>query len=175
MLRAHALLHCSGAGGARAYCHSDMVVIDHGQLYTEQPHVRAAHISSAGNPKNWPKPYLLDCEPTARQVRALMEQTFAAVWQFLPPRPFTPPESELCQVLGFDFAVDAHGRCWLLEVNNYPAIASGTMEHVDTSVYTNLVRDVLQLVVLPRLDGILPVPGGFVELNVEGATGSPPS
>jgi hypothetical protein len=39
----------------------------------------------------------------------------------------------------------------LLEVNSYPAIASGTMAAVPRQVYTRLVDDLLHLVVIPGL------------------------
>ena len=46
---------------------------------------------------------------------------------------------------------------WLLEVNSYPAIHSGTMSSVDAEVYTALVRDILSLVVLPALRNLPPM------------------
>ena len=51
-------------------------------------------------------------------------------------------------------------------MNDYPAIASGTMEHVDTAVYTRLARDLLLLVVAPKLDGADPTPGGWCQLKL---------
>jgi len=168
MLRVHALLHVApGVGLSRAFCHKDMILVEHGHVYTPDHNVRAAHISSAGQPKYWPRPTLLDCEETAEQVRGLVARTFAAVWRHLPTAPLSPPEAELCQMFGFDFAADADGRMWLLEVNSYPAIASGTMDHVEPQVYTSLVRDVLSLVVLPCIEAATRSLGGFSTLDVE--------
>ncbi len=59
--------------------------------------------------------------------------------------------------------------CWVLpclQVNAYPAIASGTMAGVDRQVFTDLLQDLLTLVVLPVTDGAAPEPGGFVLLEV---------
>jgi hypothetical protein len=66
--------------------------------------------------------------------------------------------------MGFDVALDANGSPQLLEVNAYPAIADGTMSKVPSSVYTRLVRDVVSLLILPALDGVAPVAGGFISL-----------
>ena len=57
---------------------------------------------------------------------------------------------------------------WAVQVNAYPAIASGTMAAVDRKVYTKLVKDLLGLFVLPLTDGVPPDPGGFVELDLLG-------
>lgn len=164
-------------GTLEAYCHRDMICLEYGQLYTPSVEIRAAHISSAGNQKHWPKPTLLDDEGLAAQVLRLAGKAFAAVWPHAPRGPYTPEGSELCQIFGLDIIADEGGRLWLLEVNSYPAIASGTMDHVDCGVYTALVRDVFQLVVLPRVDGRKVEQGNFVRLDVEslvceGASGS---
>lgn len=79
------------------------------------------------------------------------------------------PAATFYQLFGYDFAVDPGGRAWLLEVNAYPAIASGTMRLVDGGVYTGLVGDLLGLVVLPATDGTPPAPGGFVEVPLGAA------
>lgn len=155
------------ASALRAYCHRDMIILEHGQPYTPQVDVRAAHISSAGHPKNWPKPSLLENEGLRAQVCTLAARAVAAVLPYAPSGPFAPDGAGvLCQVFGLDVVADADGRAWLLEVNSYPAIASGTMTHVDTQVYNTLVRDVLRLAVLPRLDGEAPNLGGFRCLDV---------
>jgi len=167
MMRVHVLLHGNRHGELQAYCHNDIIVIRYGQPYTERPEVRAAHISSAGLPKHWPKPTLLDDMALAERIRALAASALLAVWQHAPRGPYHPHDAELCQVFGLDIMVDAFGRPWILEVNSYPAIASGTMDHVEPYVYSNLVRDVLRLVVLPRVNGSDLDQGGFVRLHVE--------
>ena len=58
----------------------------------------------------------------------------------------------MLQLFGFDFAIDALERVFLLEVNSHPAIASGSMAHVQTERFTALIRDLLSAVVLPVLD-----------------------
>ena len=75
--------------------------------------------------------------------------------------PLHPKRQSCVKFLDWIFIMDARGKAWLLEVNDYPAIASGTMEHVDTQVYTNLVRDLLRLVVLPKVDGTDVALGGW--------------
>eukprot|EP00928_Gymnodinium_smaydae_P038834 TRINITY_DN26689_c0_g2_i1.p1 TRINITY_DN26689_c0_g2~~TRINITY_DN26689_c0_g2_i1.p1 ORF type:complete len:836 (-),score=128.54 TRINITY_DN26689_c0_g2_i1:28-2355(-) len=169
VLRVHALLHGLADGTLAAHCHRDMILLEHGQPYTPRVEVRAAHISNTGNAKNWPKPSLLEDETLQKQVYDVVTRTFAAVWNHVPRAPFTPEGAELCHIFGFDLAADANGKVWLIEVNSYPAIHSGTMEHVDPCIYTNLVRDVLRLVVLPHTDGSEPDAGGLVRLNVEDA------
>eukprot|EP00439_Symbiodinium_sp_Y106_P028461 s1645_g3.t1 len=166
VLRAHALLHGKTDGTLRLYCHSDIIALEYGQPYTEQLDLRAAHISNVAKIKHLPKPTLVDDSELAHQVHRLTEQAFGAVLEHAPRGPFTPEESELCQVFGLDVILDAGGKAWLLEVNDYPAIASGTMEHVDTAVYTRLARDLLLLVVAPKLDGTDPAPGGWCELKL---------
>jgi len=173
VLRVHVLLHGGADGDLCAYCHRHMILIQHCQPYTERAEVRAAHISSAGMPKHWPKPTLLEDQELAAQVRELAAKAFASVWHHAPRGPYAPAGAELCQVFGLDVAVDATGRAWLIEVNDFPAIASGTMDHVDPVVYTDLVRDVLRLAVLPRLEGAAPATGGFVRLPVEEWVPSP--
>ncbi|KAJ1471844.1 hypothetical protein T484DRAFT_1915691 [Baffinella frigidus] len=58
---------------------------------------------------------------------------------------------QLYHLFGFDVIIDAAEQVWLLEVNSYPAIHSGTMSSVDADVYTTLIRDILSLLVLPAL------------------------
>ena len=54
-----------------------------------------------------------------------------------------------CCKLGFDFAIDALERVFLFEVNSHPAIASGSMEHVQKSRYSALVQQLFDIIVLP--------------------------
>eukprot|EP00440_Ansanella_granifera_P009027 gb/GFBE01009782.1/.p1 GENE.gb/GFBE01009782.1/~~gb/GFBE01009782.1/.p1 ORF type:complete len:152 (+),score=37.12 gb/GFBE01009782.1/:1-456(+) len=146
-----------------------MIVLPYGQPYTPSPAVRAAHVSNIAKLQHLPKPSLLEDESLIQQVGNLAGRAFAAVLEHAPRGPYTPRSAELCQVFGLDILADASGKAWLLEVNNYPAIASGTMEHVDKAVYTRLVRDVMQLVVLPKVHGADPAPGGWRELDLEAA------
>jgi len=167
VVRVHAVLHASDIGVA-AYCHENMVVLDHGTNYTPDTSSRAAHISSAAPSKHCPKPRLLDDKTLATQVHALVACTFAAVLAHVPRGPLAPANAELCSVFGLDIVTDSSGQAWLIEVNSYPAIASGTMAGVDPVIYTELVRDLLKLVVLPCLDSSTPA-GRFVRLDIEHA------
>ena len=166
VLRAHALLHGLPDGTLGLYCHDDIITLEYGQPYTEQLDLRAAHISNVAKLKHLPKPTLVEDPGLRQQVQQLTRQVFGAVAEYAPRGPYAPKESELCQVFGLDIILDAGGKAWLLEVNDYPAIGSGTMEHVDTAVYTRLVRDVLLLVVSPKLDGVDSNPGGWVSLSL---------
>ena len=165
VIRAHALLHGHVDGRIELYLHQNAICLEYGQIYTERLDVKAAHVSNSAKLKFLPKPELLQDTSTMEQLRVLTQEAFSAVMKDAPRGPFTPKEAELCQVFGLDFILDAHGKAWLLEVNDYPAIASGTMEHVDTHVYTNLVRDLLRLVVLPKVDGTDAVLGGWQHLE----------
>ena len=168
VMRAHALLHGRANGALDLYCHDDILALEYGQPYTEELGLRAAHISNVAKIKHLPKPTLVEDQEVVKQVRRLAEQAFGAVLEHAPRGPYTPKESELCQVFGLDIILDGSGKAWLLEVNDYPAIGSGTMEHVDTAVYTRLVRDVLFLVVAPKLDGADPNAGGWCPLELSG-------
>ena len=161
VIRAHALLHGHMDGKTSLYLHKDMISLEYGQVYTEQLDVKAAHVSNSAKIKFLPKPELIKDDVLIQKVQSLVQRAFASVNDHIPRGPFSPKEAELCQIFGLDVILDVDGKAWLLEINDYPAIASGTMEHVDTAVYTNLVRDVLRLVVLPKLDSIDPVLQGW--------------
>ena len=63
--------------------------------------------------------------------------------------------------------VSVCGRPWLLEVNSYPALGDGTMAHVPAAVYTDLVADLVGLLVLPALDARAPpAEGGFERVEL---------
>merc|ERR1711971_1195492 len=110
MLRVHALLHMpSGSDCPAAYCHSDMIIVEHGQKFCTDSDSRAVHISSAGHPKYWPQPPLLACQDTAEHVRSIVVKTFGAVYEHIP----RPEGVDFCQVFGFDLTLDSHGRPWL--------------------------------------------------------------
>ncbi len=47
------------------------------------------------------------------------------------------------EVLGFDFMIDANGKCYLLEINHTPSFTTDTP--LDDLVKSNLVRDTLNL------------------------------
>lgn len=160
VVRAHALLHAV-KDEVRLYLHQDAICLEYGQVFTDRLEVRAAHISNCAKLKHMPKPELLNDEVLISQLEVLVARAFGAVRDHMPSGPFSPEATELCQVFGLDVIWDDLGKAWLLEINDYPAIASGTMEHVDTEIYTRLVRDLLRLVVLPKLDGVDPVLGGW--------------
>lgn len=160
VVRAHALLHAV-KDEVRLYLHQDAICLEYGQVFTDRLEVRAAHISNCAKLKHMPKPELLNDEVLISQLEVLVGRAFGAVRDHMPSGPFSPEATELCQVFGLDVIWDDLGKAWLLEINDYPAIASGTMEHVDTEIYTRLVRDLLRLVVLPKLDGVDPVLGGW--------------
>merc|ERR1711904_455158 len=98
-LRVHALLHSSAEANApaiSAYCHEDVVVLEHGAPYENSSENRAAHVSSAGNAKHWPKPYLLRDKGILAQVRRLVERSFSAVQGHVPKGPYRPSGAQLC-------------------------------------------------------------------------------
>lgn len=70
--------------------------------------------------------------------------------------------SEPCTIcMSADWVIDANCTPVLLEVNSHPAIGDGTMTTVRRSVYTKLVADVLDVLVLPALEGRRPQSDGF--------------
>lgn len=171
VIRAHALLHGKTDGRLCLFLHNEMISLEYGQVYTEQPEVKAAHVSNSAKIKYLPKPELVQDDSLIQQLRSLTQRLFASVLEHVPRGPFTPKEAELCQIFGLDVILDGMGKAWLLEVNDYPAIASGTMEHVDLRVYTNLVRDVLRLVVLPKVDGTVSALGGWHPIKLPAVAG----
>jgi hypothetical protein len=155
----------ASVGGYDVYVHEDVIVVPHACAYEPSSTVPAVHISSKGSAH--PAPFLLqqqlpELHATAwPQLQQLSAATVQAVAYALVPAA-VDPDAALYHLFGFDCMVDVSGRVVLLEVNSYPAIASGTMSAVDTSVYTRLLRDMVTLLVLPLTDGVEPVAGGFV-------------
>lgn len=154
------------------YVHDDVIVLPHAAAYEPGSSTPAVHISSKG--AGHPTPFLLhqrmpELHGTVvwPQLQQLAARTLSAVAQALVP----PVVSEDCAVLyhlfGLDCVVeDASGRVVLLEVNSYPAIASGTMSAVASVVYTRLLEDLVRLIVLPVADGVPAQAGGFVRCVV---------
>jgi hypothetical protein len=158
------------AAAVRVYVHKDVIVLQHAKPFDPASVDSAVHISSKG--KHHPPPVLLaDSQlPTHlqdsiwKQLQQLAAKCIQAVCHLLLPLE-VHPGVVLYHLFGFDCMVDAVGRVVLLEVNSYPAIASGTMCKVGVSVYTRLVGDLVRLLVLPVADGVAPQPGGFLEVT----------
>mmetsp|Transcript_17975 Transcript_17975/g.27827 ORF Transcript_17975/g.27827 Transcript_17975/m.27827 type:complete len:133 (-) Transcript_17975:1238-1636(-) len=84
---------------------------------------------------------------------------------------YAHPETQIYHLFGFDVICDAEDQVWLLEVNSYPAIASGTMTGVPTRVYNRLISDLVAKVVLPSSDGHKDDSrGGFICLDDDAAS-----
>lgn len=144
--------------------HEDVVVLPHASLYDASSKEPAAHISSKGS--NHPPPVLLQQLPELHalvwpQLLQLAAATIEAASPALIPVEVAP-DAALYHLFGFDCMLDASGHAVLLEVNSYPAVASGTMSAVPTHVYTRLVQDMVTLLVLPRTDGAAESAGGFM-------------
>lgn len=156
------------------YMHEDVIVIKHAVAYELGSRDAAAHISSKGS--SHPKPVLLASLPALHaqvlpQIQQLVTGTVCAVTSELQPVQ-TDPATVLYHLFGFDCIVDTSSRVLLLEVNSYPAIASGTMAGVDVAVYTRLMHDMLTLLVLPLTEGVVSYPAGFVLLPCEQSAGA---
>jgi hypothetical protein len=177
------------AAKSKGYVHSDVIQLLHCIDYDEQSDAKSVHVQQTG--KKHPKPALLrdvvDSETfdaTFAQLVAIGQTSLTALWVKIGalwsstrPSPMNdegeggkPGGVGAChaspffyQLFGFDILQDASGRCFLLECNSYPAIASGTMQATDPRVYTTLMGDLLKLVVSPICDGSRPVLGGFVQ------------
>lgn len=152
--------------GYDVYVHHDVIVLPHACAYEAGSILPAVHISSKGSAH--PAPFLLQQQlPELHatvwpQLQQLSVATVQAAAHVLIPAA-VDPDAMLYHLFGFDCMVDAWGRLVLLEVNSYPAIASGTMSGVDTRVYTRLLGDMVTLLVLPLTDGVEPAAGGFVQ------------
>jgi hypothetical protein len=156
----------------RVYVHEDVIVLQHAQPYNPASNDSAVHISSKG--RHHPVPVLLagsvlpsDLQESIwQQLQGLAVHCIGAVSQVLLPS-CVHPGVALYHLFGFDCMVNTAGQVVMLEVNSYPAIASGTMRGVDVDVYTRLIGDLVRLLVLPVTDGLAPEPqaGGFVEVK----------
>ena len=170
VMRCHVLVACRVSAPPAAWLHGDVIVLTQAVPYSHDADNKAAHISQCG--RHHPPPKLLselgNEHPGASpglppRLQYLVSRTIAAAAPDLIPEERCP-RATLYSLMGFDVALDAHGSPQLLEVNAYPAIADGTMSKVPSSVYTRLVRDVVSLLVLPALEGVAPVAGGFISL-----------
>jgi hypothetical protein len=145
------------------YVHEDVNVLPHASLYDAGSKVQAVHISSKGS--KHPPPVLLQQLPELHglvwpQLLQLAAATVDAASPALIPAEVAP-DAALYHLFGFDCMIDTAGHAVLLEVNSYPAVASGTMSAVSPAVYTRLVQDMVTLLVLPRTDGDAAAAGGF--------------
>ena len=173
VLRLHALVACRGQAPPAAWVHRDVIVLGHSTQYSERADDKAAHVSQAG--RHHPPPCTLDELPADHPAASptlplrlceLVRRSLQAVASQLIPE-LRCSVSTLYSLLGYDVTLDANGQPQLLEVNDYPAIASGTMSSVPKEVYTRMVSDVLALLVLPALESTVAPPaaaGGFVRL-----------
>lgn len=145
------------------YSHEDVVVLQHACPYEPGSSLPAVHISSKGS--GHPAPRLLQQLPELHavawpQLQQLAARTVHAVVHTLVP-PCVHPDALLYHMFGFDCMIEASGHVVLLEVNAFPALASGTMAAVSSDVYTRLVQDMVTLLVLPLTDGAKAAAGGF--------------
>ena len=170
VLRCHCLVACRATCPPAAWLHDDVIVLTHATRYDPAADEKAIHVSQCG--RHHPSPKLVSelysghpaAHPTLLpRLRELVSCVLRAAQEQLLPEPRCRCAT-LFSVLGFDVALDSAGSPFLLEVNSYPAIADGTMSAVPKSVYTRLVRDVVTLLVLPALDGMEPLDGGFALL-----------
>jgi hypothetical protein len=159
----------AGGGAGRVFVHEDVIVLQHAKQYDPASDYSAVHISSRG--RQHPPPVLLAHSQLPshiqqsiwQQLQGLAVHSIHAVSdQLLPTK--VHPGVVLYHLFGFDCMADAAGQVVLLEVNSYPAIASGTMSKVDVAVYNRLVGDLVRLLVLPVADGVAAEPGGFLEV-----------
>ena len=163
---------------AIALMHVDHIVVSHTRAYGGiHDNTKAAHVSQAGKACERPSASTLSdvfgtagnssCSATERFVRTQIRRAAAETLQLglqnglLPP----PAQARACpsnhrgdpgkpvmlQLFGFDFAIDSLERVFLLEVNSHPAIASGSMAHVQTGRFTALINNLMSVVILPVL------------------------
>ena len=156
-LRAHVLVAATGAAddAARAWLHRDVIVVPHAAAYDAASDAKDVHVSNVG--RRHPPPVLTTELPAAHpavhdalwpRVVSLTARCLRAVRADLLPAARCP-RSTLYSLLAFDLALDASGTPWLLEINSHCALGDGTMASVEPAVYTRLVSDVVDRIVLP--------------------------
>lgn len=132
---------------------------------------KGVHVSQVG--RNAPKPYLLkkskpgilNPENIQNQITTIAKKAILATKEHLIPEDYDKTAT-LYQLYGLDFMVDKTGQVFLIEANAYPAIASGSMVSVETSIYTKLISDLIELVVLPVTNNADVTFGNFDDLLI---------
>lgn len=66
-----------------------------------------------------------------------------------PPDSAGGPETHFYHLLGFDVMLDSQGRCFLLEVNTFPAFGTGPVLGKSKEQYASLADDLLSALVAP--------------------------
>lgn len=156
--------------GLQVFAHEDVIVLPHSCVYEAGSCNPAVHVSSKGSSSSHPAPVLQQQLPELGPAYVVHSQVWPqlkrmaacmidAVSPALVPAEVRP-EARLYHLFGVDCMVTASGQAVLLEVNSYPAIASGTMSVVPHDVYTRLIGDMVRLLVLPFLSTEKPPCGG---------------
>ena len=167
VIRAHVLLLTHPH--EQLHLHRDCICLPHSKDYTKDSQAKAVHVSAAG--KDHPPPFLLgdlmhdhhQVPDAFQQMSDITRDVHGCVRDHLVPSEAAQSAARgAYHLFGYDFMIDSNGRAVLLEVNANPAIASGTLRAVPTSVFDAMLKDVVRLAVLPHTDGLPPQPGGFV-------------
>lgn len=135
----------------------------------------ASQISQAGNNKRkLPVPQLLDeldVDHPARDIRDQMRAVSQQLVSLASPKfdaachsEIMAPQTTCFALLGNDWIMDEQGNLQLCEVNTHPALGWGTMSKVPNSVFKDLSRQVLEVLIEGDSDDFA-VPSCFTVLS----------
>lgn len=148
------------------YVHKTCIILEHEFKYNAEDNRKAVHVSSAG--KNNPTPYLLNEleEKFYLEIFSQIIEIGKITLSKLQGKLIHDPNIYLYQLFGYDFLVDEKKNVILLEINSYPAIGNGTMAEVKKDVFTEVMLDLLKIVVFPITELNKKELGNFVELRI---------
>jgi len=165
VIRSHVLLKYnpdSSKEHIQMYIHKNCIVLEHSLEYDANISNPAIHISSLGKSGSHPTPYLLTSslyEESFPQMKKIAGETLSIISKFIENEKIN---SYLYHLFGYDFIIRDDGIVVLLEVNSYPALGNGTMSKVPKFIFEEILKDFLNLTVLPITEGIDAACGGFI-------------
>ena len=160
VIRVHALLTTLPE---KVYVHEQCICIVHEEEYVPFSTDNNMQISSAQKPR---KVFLLaedrELHDTVfSQLLSSVNQVHHLVRCQILPR--ASENGGSYHLFGYDFAVNSTGQAKLLEINAFPAIGTGTMAAVPAQLFTDLLQDVIKVVVLPVMSNGTILPHRFIQ------------
>jgi len=150
-LRVHVLALQREAEEAVVYLYRDIIAVSHSGKYIPHKPDKGMHVSSHGKSQLSPSTleHILgsNVDAVILSLKSIVKQVFEATCKQVFPQE-RDSWVTFCHLFGFDFILDTNKNAWLLEINSYPAFASGTMCKVDVKRYNRLLLDIVSIAVL---------------------------